>query len=41
MASWNLSTYVRKGMTEVVEQLSEVGARLTFVGVGPELKRES
>ena len=28
-------------MTEVVEQLSEVGARLTFVGVGPELERES
>jgi hypothetical protein len=32
---------VGKGMTEVVEQLSEVGARLTFVGVGPELERES
>ena len=34
-------TGVGKGMTEVVEQLSEVGARLTFVGVGPELERES
>ena len=32
---------VGKGMTEVVEQLSEVGPRLTFVGVGPELERES
>ena len=28
-------------MPEVVKQLSEVGARLTFVGVGPELERES
>ena len=34
-------TDVGKGMTEIVEQLSEVGARLTFVGVGPELERES
>ncbi len=34
-------TGVGKGMTEVVEQLSEVGARLTFVGVGPELEREA
>ena len=34
-------TDVGKGLTEVVEQLSEVGARLTFVGVGPELERES
>src|SRR5215813_10499790 len=34
-------TNVGKGMTEVVEQLSEVGARLTLVGVGPELERES
>jgi hypothetical protein len=34
-------TGVGKGMTEVVEQLSEVGARLTLVGVGPELERES
>jgi hypothetical protein len=32
---------VGKGMTEVVEQLPEIGARLTFVGVGPELERES
>jgi hypothetical protein len=28
-------------VAEVVDQLSEVGPRLTFVGVGPELKRES
>ena len=34
-------TVVGKGMAEVVEQLSEVCARLTFVGVGPELERES
>src|SRR5262245_51302470 len=34
-------TDVGKGMTELVEQLSEVGASLTFVGVGPELERES
>jgi len=34
-------TDVGKGMAEVVEQLSEVGARLMFVGVGPELERES
>ncbi len=34
-------TDVGKGMAEVVEQLSEVGARLTFVGVGPEFERES
>ena len=32
---------IGKGMTEVVQQLSEVGPRLTFVGVGPELERES
>ena len=32
---------VGKGEAEVVQQLSEVGARLTFVGVGPELERES
>ena len=34
-------TDVGKGMTEVVEQLSEVGACLTLVGVGPQLERES
>src|SRR5262245_57181189 len=34
-------TNVGKGMTEVVEQLPEVGARLTLVGVGPELERQS
>ena len=34
-------TGVRKGMPEVVEQLSEVGPRLMFVGVWPELERES
>jgi hypothetical protein len=34
-------TNVGKGMTEVMEQLPEVGARLTLVGVGPELERES
>jgi hypothetical protein len=34
-------TDVGEGMTEVVEQLSEVGACLTFVGVGPELEREA
>jgi hypothetical protein len=34
-------TDIGKGMPEVVEQLSEVGASLTFVGVGPELERES
>ncbi len=28
-------------MTEVVDQLSEVGPRLAFVGVGPQLERES
>ncbi len=28
-------------MTEIVEQLSEIGARLRFVGVGPKLERES
>ena len=32
---------VGKGMTQVVDQLSQVGVRLTFVGVGPELERES
>jgi hypothetical protein len=32
---------VGKGMTEVVEQLSEVRPRLAFVGVQPELERES
>jgi hypothetical protein len=32
---------IGKGMTEVVDQLSEVGPRLAFVGVGPELERES
>ena len=32
---------VGKGVAEVVQQLSEVGPRLTFVGVGPELERES
>jgi hypothetical protein len=32
---------VGKGMTEVVQQLSEVGARLTLVGVRPEFERES
>ena len=34
-------TAIAKRMTEVVEQLSEVGSRLTLVGVGPELERES
>jgi hypothetical protein len=34
-------TDIGKGMTEVVEQLPEVGARLTLVGVRPELERES
>ena len=34
-------TGVGKGMTEVVDQLSEVGPRLMFVGVWPELERES
>ena len=33
-------TDVGKRMTEVVQQLSEVCARLAFVGVGPELERE-
>ena len=31
---------VGKGVAEFVQQLSEVGPRLTFVGVGPELERE-
>ena len=34
-------TYIGKGVPEIVEQLPEVGARLTFIGVGPELERES
>ena len=34
-------TDVGKGVAEVVQQLSEVGPRLTFVGVGPELECES
>jgi hypothetical protein len=34
-------TDIRKGMPEVVKHLSKVGARLTFVGVRPELERES
>ncbi len=34
-------TDVGKGMTQVVDQLSEVGARLTFVRVGPEFECES
>jgi len=32
---------VGKRVAEVVQQLSEVGPRLRFVGVGPELERES
>ena len=31
---------VGQGVAEVVQQFSEVGPRLTFVGVGPELERE-
>src|SRR5262249_16017123 len=34
-------TGVGKGMTELVEQLSEVGPRLALLGVGPGLERES
>src|SRR6478735_7028887 len=37
----NELTDIAKRMTEVVEQLPEVGPRLTLVGVGPELERES
>jgi hypothetical protein len=32
---------VGQGLAEVMQQLSEVGPRLTFVGVGPELEREA
>jgi hypothetical protein len=32
---------VWRSVTQVMEQLSEVGARLTFVRVGPKLERES
>ena len=32
---------VGKGVPELVEQLSEVGARLTLVGLGPELERDA